>query len=153
MLLLSTMRHVPPGFRPNKLALRRGTPAFLPRCHSQTDPPLRTLVAGCGSFEVSWLRCENVGFAVFGVVDTLVFAAEVVVPVGVEVAAGDEGAEPEDGLGAFQPPSRARYVHSILDDVPARAFDDPGGDGPAFLQRPGVVPDLRQSVVVITQSR
>src|ERR1035441_8606554 len=102
---------------------------------------------GCGSFEVSWLRCENVGFAVFGVVDTLVFAAEVVVPVGVEVAAGDEGAEPEDGLGAFQPPSRARYVHSILDDVPARAFDDPGGDGPAFLQRPGVV----QVVLLVVQ--
>ena len=28
--------------------------------------------------------------------------------------------------------------HSVLDDVPAGAFDDPGGDGPAFLQRGGV---------------
>src|SRR6266571_910439 len=102
---------------------------------------------GCGSFEVSWLRCENVGFAVFGVVDALVFAAEVVVPVGVEVAAGDEGAEPEDSLGAFQPPSCARYVHSVLDDVPARAFDDPGGDGPAFLQRRGVI----QVVLLVVQ--
>src|ERR1019366_2433578 len=109
------------------------------RLGCRADRRISRIELGCGSFEVSWLRCENVGFAVFGVVDTLVFAAEVVVPVGVEVAAGDEGAEPEDGLGAFQPPSRARYVHSILDDVPARAFDDPGGDGPAFLQRPGVV--------------
>src|SRR6266508_68580 len=102
---------------------------------------------GCGSFEVSWLRCELGGFAVFVVVDTLVFAAEVVAPVGAEVAAGDEGAEPEDGLGAFQPPSCARYVHSVFDDVPARAFDDPGGDGPAFLQRSGVV----QVVLLVVQ--
>ena len=30
---------------------------------------------GCGSFEVSWLRCEDVGFAVSGVVDAFVLAA------------------------------------------------------------------------------
>jgi hypothetical protein len=104
-------------------------------------------VFGCGSFKVGWLRCEIAGFAVSGVVDTLVFAAEVVAPAGVEVAAGDEGAEREDGLSAFQPPSCARYVHSVVDDVPARAFDDPGGDGPAFLQRPGVV----QVVLLVVQ--
>ncbi len=33
---------------------------------------------GCGSFEVSWLRCEGEAFAVSGVVDVFVFAAEVV---------------------------------------------------------------------------
>jgi len=53
---------------------------------------------------VSWLCCEDAGFAVFDVVDAFVLAAEVVAPVGVEVAAGDDGAELEDGLGAFQPP-------------------------------------------------
>jgi Bacterial PH domain len=41
---------------------------------------------GCGSFEVSWLRCEDVGLAVFGVVDAFVLAAEVVAPVVLEVA-------------------------------------------------------------------
>ncbi len=30
---------------------------------------------GCGSFEGSWLRCEDVGAAVPGVVDVFVFAA------------------------------------------------------------------------------
>jgi hypothetical protein len=63
---------------------------------------LPVISVGCGSFEVSWLRCEDAGVAVSGVVDAFVFAAEVVAPVGVEVAAGNEGADPEDGLGAFE---------------------------------------------------
>src|ERR1035437_9876650 len=97
------------------------------------------IVDGCGSFEVSWLRCEGEAFAVSGVVDAFVFAAEVVSPVGVEVAAGDQGAELEDGFSAFEAPSRACYVHSVLDDVPARALDDTGCDGPALAQSGGVV--------------
>ena len=94
---------------------------------------------GCGSFEVSRLRCEDMAVAVSGMVDAFVLAAEVEAPVVLEVAGGDEGAELEDGLGAFEAPSCARYVHSVLDDVPAGALDYPGGDGPAFLQRGGVV--------------
>ena len=88
---------------------------------------------------MSWLRCEGEAFAVSGVVDAFVFAAEVVSPVGVEVAAGDQGAELEDGFSAFEAPSRACYVHSVLDDVPARALDDTGCDGPALAQSGGVV--------------
>src|SRR5882724_7769424 len=71
--------------------------------------------------------------------DALVFAAEVEAPVAVEVLGGDEGAELEDGLGAFEAPSGACDVHSVFDDVPAGAFDYPGGDGPAFPERGGVV--------------
>ena len=41
---------------------------------------------GCGSFEVSWLRCEDEVFAVYGSVDALVLVAEVEAPVVVEVA-------------------------------------------------------------------
>jgi hypothetical protein len=41
---------------------------------------------GCGSSEVSWLRCEDESVAVFRVVDAFVLAAEVVAPVGGEVA-------------------------------------------------------------------
>ena len=63
--------------------------------------------------------CEDEAFTVKRTVDALVLAAEVVAPVGVEVAAGGEGAELEDGLGAFESPSRACYVHSVLDDVAA----------------------------------
>ena len=66
---------------------------------------------GCGSFEVSWLRCEDMAVAVSGVVDAFVLAAEVEAPVVLEVAGGDEGAELEDGLGAFEAPSCARYAH------------------------------------------
>jgi len=47
------------------------------------------------------------------VVDTFVLAAEVEAPVGVEVSGGDDGAEFQDGLGAFESPSRAGYVHSF----------------------------------------
>jgi hypothetical protein len=79
-------------------------------------------------------RSRLAGFAASRVVDAFVFAAEAVAPVGVEVAAGGEGAELEDGLGSFQSPPGAGYVHSVLDDVAACAFDDPGGDGPAFFE-------------------
>ncbi len=42
-------------------------------------PGLRAVVGdGCGSTEVSWLSCEDIGFAVFRVVDAFVLAAEVV---------------------------------------------------------------------------
>jgi hypothetical protein len=87
---------------------------------------------GCGSCEVSWLRCEDKALAVSGVVDAFVLAAEVEAPVGAEVAGGDDGAQFQDSLGTFEPPSRACYVHSVLDYVPAGPLDDPGGDGPAF---------------------
>src|SRR5437763_10541379 len=86
---------------------------------------------GCGSFEVIWLSCEDESIAVFRMVDAFVLSAEVEGPVVLEVAAGDDGAELEDGLGSFQAPPRARYVHSVLDDVPAGSLNDPGGDGPA----------------------
>ena len=119
----------------------------LPAYEILTYPADYTLSVGCGSFEVSWLRCEDIGVAVFRVVDAFVLAAEVEAPVVVEVAGGDEGAEFQDGLGAFEAPSRARDVHSVLDDVPAGAFDDPGGDGPAFGQRGGVV----QVVLLVLQ--
>jgi hypothetical protein len=76
-----------------------------------------------------------------------VLSAKVVAPVVVEVAGGDEGAELEDGLGAFEAPSGAGYVHSVLDDVPAGSFYDPGGDGPALAQRGGVV----QVAVLVVQ--
>ena len=79
--------------------------------------------------------------------DALVLAAEVERPVGVEVAGGDEGAEFQDGLGAFEAPSRARYIHSVLHDVPAGALDYPGGDRPALGQRGGVA----QVVLLVLQ--
>src|ERR1035438_8969174 len=64
--------------------------------------------------------------------------AEVEAPVVLEVAGGDEGAELEDGLGAFEAPSRACDVHSVFHDVPACALDYPRGDGPALGEGGGV---------------
>ena|SRR5271166_4519482 len=67
------------------------------RSYDRTSTNLRLLrcvaiSVGCGSFEVSWLRCEDMAVAVFGVVDAFVLAAEVEAPVVLEVAGGDEGA-------------------------------------------------------------
>src|SRR5260370_19180915 len=93
---------------------------------------------GCGSSGVSWLCCEGEVFAVDDSVDAFLLLAQVEAPVVVEVAGGDEGAEPEDGLGTVEAPPCARYVHSVLDDVPACSLDDPGGDRPALAQRGGV---------------
>src|SRR6266851_1687192 len=100
---------------------------------------LASYYVGCGSCEVSWLRCEDEVFAVYGSVDALMLLAQVEAPVVLEVAGCGDGAEFQDGLGAFEAPPRTRYVHSVLYDVPACALDDPGGDGPALAQRGGVV--------------
>lgn len=70
----------------------------------RTHPTQRgTKPNGCGSSGVSWLRCEDVCLAVSGVVDAFMLTAEVVAPVLVEVAAGDQGAEFKDRLSPFQP--------------------------------------------------
>jgi hypothetical protein len=93
------------------LAIAGGIPMAIPGPASAQQP---VNTDGCSSSEVSWLCCEDEPVAVFCVVDAFVFPAEVEAPVGVEVAVGDQGAELEDGLGAFEAPSRARYVHSVL---------------------------------------
>jgi hypothetical protein len=77
--------------------------------------------------------------AVAGLVDALVFLPQVIGPVFVEVAAGVQGAELEDGLGAVQPRSGACYAHSVFDEPSAGSFDYAGGDGPAAGQGVGVV--------------
>ncbi len=69
--------------------------------------------------------------AVSGVVDAFVLAAEVEAPVALEVAGGDEGAELEDGLGAFEAPAvrfadgpevcRYRHVAALTADLLAAA--------------------------------
>src|SRR5450759_4746159 len=122
-------------------------PDTIQRLRARLEDPSFDIDDGCGSCEVSWLRCEDEALAVSGVVDAFVLAAEVVAPVGVEVAGGDDGAQFQDGLGTFEPPSRACYVHSVLDYVPAGPLDDPGGDGPAFGQCRGVV----EVVVLVVQ--
>src|ERR1700674_5827745 len=69
----------------------------------------------------------------------LVFLGDVPVPVGVEVAAGVDGAQPEHGLGSVQAPAGAGDAHPVLDEVAAGAFDDAGGDRPAVREGGGVV--------------
>lgn len=59
-------------------------------------------------------------------------------PVVIEVAAGGEGAEFEDGFGTVQSPSGAGDVHAVFHKMPACSFDDPGGDGPALSEGGGV---------------
>ena len=67
------------------------------------------------------------------------FSGEVIRPVVVELSVGLERAELEDRFGALEAPAGAGDVHAIFHEVPARAFDHAGRDGPAVLQRGGVV--------------
>ena len=69
----------------------------------------------------------------------LVFPGGVPVPVGVEVAAGGDGAHPEHGLGAGQAPAGSGDSEAVADEVAAGAFDDAGGDRPAGGECRGVV--------------
>ena len=79
--------------------------------------------------------------AVFVAVEVVALAllGNVPVPVRVQVAADAEGAQPQDGLGAFDAPSGAGDAHPVADQVAAGVFDDAGGDRPAFGQGPRVV--------------
>src|SRR6266702_4508888 len=99
---------------------------------------------GCGSFGVRALGGELEGGSgwvclVVAEVVALVFLGDVVVPVGVGVAAGVDGAQPQDGLGSGQAPAGSGDAHAVLDEVAAGAFDDAGGDRPPVRQGLGVV--------------
>ena len=89
----------------------------------------------CGEFKCV-LGCGRV--AELAEVVAVVLAGDVPVPVGVEVAAGGDGAHPEHGLGAGQAPAGSGDAEAVADDVPAGALDDAGGDGPALGERRGV---------------
>jgi hypothetical protein len=62
-----------------------------------------------------------------------VLLGEVEVPVLVEVAVADDGAQGEDCLCSVEAPSGAADVEAV-GDVAAGALDDPGGDGPALRE-------------------
>lgn len=64
----------------------------------------------------------------------VVFFEQVVGPVFVEVAAGDEGAQAQGGFGSLQSPAGAGDVHAVLDQVAAGSLDHAGGDRPACLE-------------------
>ena len=49
--------------------------------HSSAETLGYRIAFGCGSFEVSWLRCEDAVFAVYDSVDVLMLLAQVEVPV------------------------------------------------------------------------
>jgi hypothetical protein len=68
-----------------------------------------------------------------------VLAALVEGPIGFEVSTRPEGAESQDSLGTVEAPAGAGDVHAVLDEIPARPFDDAGGDGQAGGQRDVVV--------------
>src|SRR5512142_2016569 len=100
---------------------------------------ITAITDGCGSAEVSWLRCEDEAFPVFRLVDAFVLAAEMEAPVLLELTVGDQGAEVHNRHGAFQSLSCARDVPCVVHDVPARPFRDPGGDRPSLRERGRVV--------------
>src|SRR6201981_2905438 len=66
-----------------------------------------------------------------GLVYAVVLAAQVKCPVRLEVPVVDDGAEPEDGLGALEAPPGAGDVEAVADQVAGCAFDDAGGDRPS----------------------
>src|SRR6185503_11451611 len=94
---------------------------------------------GCGSFGVTVSGGECEAVLVTAEVVAVVFAGDVPGPVGVVVAVGGDGAEPEHGLGAGQAPAGAGDAHPVGDEVAAGAFDDAGGDRPAGGEGGGVV--------------
>ena len=58
-------------------------------------------------------------------------SGQVVVPVVVEVAVADRGAQGEDGFGSLESPAGSGDVEAVADEVAAGSFDDAGRDGPA----------------------
>src|SRR5215470_6282178 len=80
-------------------------------------------VRGSGTDCVLALGCAGV--------EPLVFAGQVVAPVVVVVAVGDDGAQGEDRFGASESPPGSGDVEPVADQVAACSFDDAGGDGPS----------------------
>src|SRR5260370_28948212 len=80
----------------------------------------------------------------------MVYLLDVPGRVGVQVAVGADGAQPQDGLGSFRAPAGAGDAHPVLDEVAAGAVDDAGGDRPAFGQGARVV-QVRLLVVQVGQ--
>src|SRR6185369_641489 len=94
---------------------------------------------GCGFFRVSVSCGEMEAGLVAAEMVAVVFLGDMPVPVGVQVAVGADGAEPQDGLGAGQAPAGAGDAHPVLHEVAAGSFDDAGGDRPASRQGGGIV--------------
>lgn len=76
---------------------------------------------------------------VAGTVDALVLVCEVVPPVLLEVLVADDGAHPEDSLGAVEAPASTGDVHPVLHQMPAGPLDNPSGDRPPALEGGGIV--------------
>jgi hypothetical protein len=69
----------------------------------------------------------------------LAFLGDMEGPVAIEVAAGVERAQAENGLGADERPAGASTAQAVLDQVAASAFDNAGGNGQSFRKRAAVV--------------
>ena len=50
-------------------------------------------------------------------------------PVFIEVLAGAQGAQPQDGFGAREAPPGTGHIHAVFDQMPARPFNDPRRNG------------------------
>jgi hypothetical protein len=71
-----------------------------------------------------------------------VLAGEVVAPVVLEVAVGDDCPQGEDGLGAVQAPSRASQIEAVGYEMAAGALDDTRRDRPAGFEGLAVAQEL-----------
>ncbi|MGW7412687.1 hypothetical protein [Streptomyces sp. NPDC054863] len=61
--------------------------------------------------------------------DTVVFAGEVLAPVGVEVAVAVQCPKFQEGFDADESPVRAGDIEPVGDQTAAGTFDDAGRDG------------------------
>src|SRR5664280_499655 len=132
--LAAWMSELVPSSKP--LLMRLACQEMIPSQCSSTD---LTKCFGCGSSGGASRRVRNDVAGVAGLVDAVAFLGEVVAPVVFEVAVAAKRAEPEDGLGTAESPAGAGEVHPVFDQVAAGAFDDSGGDRPAFRHRGRVV--------------
>src|SRR6185437_11915647 len=131
-----------PGFHgilpPGRAQHARGhhTPSGPWILHAPSAPPPPPGICARDHGDVTWVWLlwsegsggESEGVLVAAEVVALVFPGDVPGPVGAGVAAGGDGAEPEDGLGSFESPAGAGDAHPVLHQVAAGALDDAGGD-------------------------
>jgi len=109
--------------------------------HNALDHPSRraTSWSGCWRWQVHEYEVAGDRAGIAGAVGPLVLLGEVATPVLIEVAVADDGAHLEYSLGAVKAPAGAGDVHAVLDQVPAGALDDAGGDRPPTFEGGGIV--------------
>ena len=99
-----------------------------------------------GSFALTlwrWRLAWHLAVGIVRRVVALVFLRQMKTPVGLEITADPQRPQAQDGFGALHAPAGPGHLHTVFDEVAARAFDHPCGNGETRRQIRVVMQEIR----------